>query len=199
MIGCWRSLVSAMTLVAAETVYADLMPISPRDSGRQRVSVVGSRADSEGSRSWDPFTSGLDSIDLRSQAVFSVDQTVGSGEGRSIPAERLDLTETSGSLGFCLYALLGLGLCQSGHWLRNCSLDVVPEWYHSGGPFQIGYSLAISPDTLCSTPVCCFVQPEAGGQGPLAPSRPIAIVSPWPRSQFTPVVLAARGPPSREC
>ena len=64
------------------------------------------------------------------------------------------------SLGLCLCALLGLGVCRSAPWVKKLSLTVIPEWYHDGGPRQIGHSLAVTPDCLCSSSAC-FVQPQS--------------------------------------
>lgn len=100
-----------------------------------------------------------------------------------------------GSLGFCLYALLGLGLLKSAPCVKRLSVGVVPGWYHDGGPFQVGHSLVISPDCLCSAPAC-FVQPDKATDDPSPKYCHEMIVSLWRRSQSTPTALASRGPPS---
>ena len=105
------------------------------------------------------------------------------------------LTNGQSSLRLCLSALIGLGLCSSAHCLKKLHLGSIPEWYHNGGPFQIGHSLAVNPDTLCPAPICCFVQPNCTGEDRMPRFRLGAIVSLWRESQFTPDVLAPRGPP----
>lgn len=105
------------------------------------------------------------------------------------------LTTDRSSLDLCLYALIGLGLCRSGHWAKKSALGVAPEWYHSGGPYQIGHSHAISPETLCPTPVGCFIQPDGSAEHLLPQCRSGAIASLWCNSQCTPTLLASRGPP----
>lgn len=104
------------------------------------------------------------------------------------------LCDRQDSLGLCLYALLGLGLCKSAPWVKKLSLGVVPGWYHDGGPFQIGHSVAISPGCLYSALVC-FVQPDVAAKTLLPRYRREAIVSSWRESQITPTILASRGPP----
>lgn len=42
-------------------------------------------------------------------------------------------------------AVLGLGLLRAGRALRDGALSVAPEWYHTGGPQQIGYATPIDP------------------------------------------------------
>gem|GEM_PF-742340 len=110
------------------------------------------------------------------------------------PAVRI-LSHNQSSLDFCLYAFVGLGLCRSGRWVRKASLGFVPDWYYSGGPFQIGYSHAVNPDTLCPVPACCFIQPDGTPDRSLPPCRSDAITSPWRPSQHTPDSLVSRGPP----
>jgi hypothetical protein len=114
--------------------------------------------------------------------------------GATKPAQIL--TDRQNSLTLCLYALLGLGLCRSAPLVRKFHFSCIPDWYHSGGPSQIGHSFAISPDCLTSTPVVCFVQP-AGETEDVAPQYLSgAIAALLRKSQFTPTTLASRGPPS---
>ncbi len=108
--------------------------------------------------------------------------------------EAIVLVDGRGSLDLCLYTFIGLGLFRSGHWVCRSSLGFVPEWYHSGGPHQIGYSHAIGPDAHC-VQTTCFVQPD------LAPDRRSlhhgrrGFLSWLCRSPFIPTVLACRAPP----
>ena len=107
----------------------------------------------------------------------------------------IDLTGGPGSYSLCLYALIGLGLCSSPHWVRKLRFGHIPEWYHKGSPFQIGHSHALGPQSLYPLPVCCFVQPVLGG--PHIPKHRLrTILSCWRKSQFTPDVMASRGPPT---
>ena len=108
------------------------------------------------------------------------------------------LTDGQSSLSLCLSALIGLGLCSSAHCLKKLHLGHfghIPEWYHPGGPCQIGQSLAVNPDSVCPVPVCCFVQPDHTAEYPIPISRRRDIVSLWRQSQYTPDVIASRGPP----
>jgi len=105
------------------------------------------------------------------------------------------LTNGPDSLNLCLSALIGLGLCSSAHWVKKISFGFVPEWYHNGGPFQIGHSYAVTPESLCPVPVCCFVQPVCTVEDSLPQYRLGTVVSLWRKSQFTPAVITSRGPP----
>jgi len=105
------------------------------------------------------------------------------------------LTDGESSLSLCLYGFIGLGALRWAHWMKRSSLAWVPDWYHSGGPFQIGHSHAAGPD-LRFTPVPCFVQPQCEAQDdPLRYDR--GTLTPFLReSQFATTLLASRGPPA---
>jgi hypothetical protein len=105
------------------------------------------------------------------------------------------LTDSTNSLSLCLSALIGLGLCGSAHWVKKLSFGFIPEWYHDGGPFQIGHSHAAMPGSLCPVPVCCFIQPACVVEDLIPQYRLGTVVSLWRKSQFTSTVLAPRAPP----
>jgi hypothetical protein len=106
------------------------------------------------------------------------------------------LTEGQGSLSLCLYGLISFGVFRSASSIRKLSFGQIPDWYHTGGPSQIGHSFAISPDCLCSAPVCCFIQPECGAEDCQPQYDRGTIASLLRKSQFTPTALASRGPPN---
>ena len=192
----WRRILVAVVaaLVATAAVQADLTSVGP--SGAERVDRACALACDE-QRPMDSFTSlGISSgfdLDLRSIAP-SVSTTT-EPEQPAPPANLVILTDRSDSVDLCLYALLGLGLCRSGQLVKKSGLAFIPDWYHHGGPLQIGHSYAVGPDCLGSN-LACFIQPNATPedlqrehhQGPIAPLLH--------KSLFTPTVRASRGPPS---
>jgi len=105
------------------------------------------------------------------------------------------LTEGHYEFHLCLWALLGFGLCESAPWMKRLSVGVIPEWYHGGGPFQIGHSSAIPPDCLISVPVFCFVQPDCTGEHSSPRHTGQSFIAPWPISKCALAVDAPRGPP----
>jgi len=107
----------------------------------------------------------------------------------------LVLMDGQSSLSLCLSALMSLGLYTSIHTVKKQSLGFIPQWYHSGGPFQIGHSFPVNPDSVCPVPVCCFVQPVRGVADVAFQFHFGTVISLWRTSQFTPDLLAARGPP----
>jgi hypothetical protein len=105
------------------------------------------------------------------------------------------LTHEPNSLRFCFSALISLGLCGSFHCVKKLSLGFIPEWYHEGGPFQIGHSHALMPGTLCPAQACCFIQPDCMEDYHLPRYFIKTVISRWRKSQFTPDVIISRGPP----
>jgi len=182
-------------LVATAAAYADMVPVSRLDAGRRQSPYVCGRTDIQytnlSSPSNFPSVGHLDlwSVEFLPEANAVLSQT-------SEIQHPLSLTNGPGSLNLCLSALIGLGLCSSAHWVKRLSFGFVPEWYHNGGPFQIGHSFAVTPESLCPVPVCCFVQPVCTVEDSLPQYRLGTVVSRWRKSQFTPTVLVPRGPPN---
>lgn len=183
-------------LVVRGAVYADMTPISRLDAGRRQSTHVCDRTDLQYTNLSSPFSftsvASLDfwSVEFLPEANADVSQT-------SEMQHPQILTNGQGSFNLCLSALIGLGLCSSAHWVKKLSFGFVPEWYHNGGPFQIGHSFAVSPESLCPVPVYCFIQPVYTVEDSLPQYRLRTIVSLWRKSQFTPDVIASRGPPLR--
>jgi hypothetical protein len=190
-----RIAAAILTVGIAGTLYADMTPICSLDIGTQPVVDAYSETNPP-----DADLSGL-------CGVSSIDN-LGLGPVTRLPEAQVDcgsaagpeattvLANDQGSLSLCLYALLGLGLCRSAPWVKKLSFTCVPEWYHDGGPFQIGHSHIIAPNCLCSALVCCFMQPQSVAEDSMLQSDQAAILGLWRTFQFTPRVLGSRGPPS---
>jgi hypothetical protein len=185
------ALILAVCAVTAR-VHADMMPASFATPG-YRLSDAYDQTDvriAGVARPWD--VAGI----ARSEAgpiTFLPQADSGAISAAEIQARRV-LTDDQGSLDLCLYALFGLGLCRSVPLIRKLSFGCMPDWYHHGGPFQIGHSHAIGPDCLhCA--VACFVQPEGAREDLVLHCYRGSIAALLRKSLFTPNVLASRGPP----
>ncbi len=108
------------------------------------------------------------------------------------------LTDNQSSLSLCLYVLMGAGLCRSLPLMKRLSLGCIPDWYHDGGPFQVGHSHAITPD-LCPASLLCFIQPQSVTEDSRLKCDRATITSLVRESLFTPSLLASRAPPSDAC
>ena len=66
--------------------------------------------------------------------------------------------------------LLSLGAIQLGRNVRKLHFGLMPEWYHDGGPTQVGHATAWDLGFSHSAmPVCCFELPiTAGSERPPA-------------------------------
>jgi hypothetical protein len=132
--------------------------------------------------------------ELRPEATrFSAN--IGIEQERASSTQPQIISDRQSSLSLCISAIIGLGLCSSAHCVRKLSFGFIPEWYHNGGPFQIGHSFAVCPDSVCPAPVCCLVQPAVTAEDFLPQYHLGTVVSLWRKSQFTPDVIASRGPP----
>jgi len=181
-------------LALTATIHADMMSPSSLHGGYQQLPRACVTTNQQYTNLFSPF--GCPSITNLDLPPFkSLPGLKGDAEqARQMqPVQVLSDGQTSFSL--CLYAMLGLGLCKSAPFVKKLSLGCIPEWYHDGGPFQIGHTHAIGPESLCSAPVVCFVQPVCTAQD-ISPEYYKGIVaSLLRRSLFTPNVLGPRGPP----
>jgi hypothetical protein len=182
-------------LVITSVVHADMVSVSKQDTERKQsfsVYIHDQILNSDLSNSYLP----THVADLDSWPAGLLSQTNTKTEENYDIQQLQSFTNGPGSLNLCLSALIGLGLCSSAHFVRKLSFSFAPEWYHNGGPFQIGHSYAISPESLCPIAVCCFVQPTRKmAEDSFTLYRLGTIVSLWRKSQFTPDVIASRGPP----
>ncbi len=182
-------------LVVTAAVRADMSPVSRLDAGRRQLPHISGRTDLRYTNLSSP--SNFPSVaDLDSWSVeFLPEANPDIGQNSDMQNPQI-LTDGTGSFSLCLYSLIGLGLCRTAPWVKKLSFGFVPEWYHNGGPFQIGHSYAVTPESLCPVPVCCFVQPVFMVEDSLPQYRLGTVTSLWRKSQFTPTVLIPRGPPN---
>ncbi len=191
-----RRIITAIigVFVATVSVYADMTPVSQSDAKCVQSSNACRLAELQYTNLSSP--SNFPSVaDLDSWSVeFSPEPNADVSQTAEIQ-HLLILTNGQGSLNLCLSALISLGLCSSAHWVKRLSFGFVPEWYYNGGPFQIGHSYAVTPESLCPAPAYCFIQPAYTVEDSLPQYRLRTVVSLWRKSQFTPDVLESRGPP----
>jgi len=183
-----------VVLVFTAAAEADMIPVSHEDSFCRQSPDSGAAANLQNENlPATPDFSSLADIDLwPGELLHEADAQIGhSSEIQHIQS----LTGGPDSLKLCLSALISLGLCCSAQWVKKLSLGLVPEWYHEGGPFQVGHSHALMPGTLCPAQDCCFVQPLDAEDNNLPRYFLKTVISHWRKSQFTPNILASRGPP----
>ncbi len=195
MIG-WRKLIAVFVggLVVCAAVRADMVPVSQLDIVYRQAEQACSQGDLLRTGLSSPFD-GFSTAGSSSWPVeFLPEAGADLSQSSEMPSPRT-LTDGQSSLSLCLSALIGLGLCSSAHCVRKLHFGFIPEWYHNGGPSHIGHSFAVNPDSVCPVPACCFVQPAHTAENIMSQYRSGAIVSLWRESQFTPDVLASRGPP----
>ena len=195
---CRRRLITATIgiLLLAGFVRADMVSVCHRIPEQQPVrSVCGSSEARLTTLAGLYDKSILDDFALRA-IPFPTDAATDIEQPAQVPHTTIELTGGPCSASLCLYALMGLGLCSAPHWIKRLYLGHIPEWYHDGGPFQIGHSFAATPESLCTLQVCDLEPPNETAEFLIPRYRLRTIISCWRKSQFTPDVIASRGPPS---
>ena len=186
-------LIFAVIAVAAP-VRGDMKPIllgealTASQKASDDVARLRETQASELSVSW--LGSGYHPAAKRCRLAEGVRQTLADREVAPVTV----LNDRHGSMALCLYALMGLGLCKTAPLMRKLNFGVIPEWYHDGGPFRIGHSLAVSPDCAASASAC-FIQPDALPRGPAMYHRATPDVLTPSGRQYAPSALASRAPP----
>ena len=193
-----RRLITAVfgAIVFTTSVYADMIPISLSDGRPQKSSDIFpcQKAFQHTSLSGSSNCLSVADLDLWSVKFYPEASSDLSYTSEIQPPKIF--TNRLGSFNLYLSALISIGLCSSVHWMKKHSFGFIPEWYHSGGPHQIGHSFAMTPDFLRTAPVCCFIQPVYTVEDSIPQYRLRTVVSLWRKSQFTPTILASRGPPN---
>jgi len=180
-------------LALVSVVHADMMPVSQEKEVRLESQKSYAQTDLRYGDSSDLLNPPLMAGQYQWQVEFlpKVDADI---EQSSQSQHLQSLTNEPNSLRFCLSALVSLGLCCWAPWVKRLSLGFIPDWYHEGGPFQIGHSTALMPGTLCPAPACCFIQPVMEYNH--IPRYHIkTVLSIMRKSQSTSEVFASRGPP----
>ena len=184
-----------VALLVAGAARADMVPVSERDGERKPLRHVCGRMEFQHADFSGLYNSSvaadLDFGPVRFLARAGVDDV---GQTSQTPYA-MELTGGPDSSGMCLYALMSLGLCAAPHWVRRLSSGFIPEWYHKGGPFQIGHSHAATPESLCSLQIYFIGPPDNRTEDSLPQYRLRTILTLWRKSQVTSDVLAPRGPP----
>jgi hypothetical protein len=192
----WGRLTAVLlgVLVVSAVAHADMVSVSIEGIETRQAARACSEAEARPTDSASLFdypsvtNFSLEPVQLSPEAGIDLDRP-----SQTQPPQILG--DGQSSLSLCLSALIGLGLCSSAHYVKRLSFGSIPQWYHDGGPSQIGHSLAANPDSACPVPVCCFVQPVHAAEDIIPQYRSGTVVSLWRTSQYTPDVIASRGPP----
>jgi hypothetical protein len=193
----WRSkiLVLVVAAVGAATARADMVSVCRPSPARREIPTV---AHPGSIPPGDSLNRVLDLCGTVSLGLLPGEGLPGADREVELPfgTESVRLvTDGQSSLSLFLCGLMSFGVFRCGGWVKKTSFTgSVPDWYHASGPWQIGHSFATGPD-LQLTPAYCFVQPERPKVNCLSLNHRGIIASFWRRSQFTPAVLASRGPP----
>ncbi len=184
-----------VALLVAGAARAEMVLVFERDGERKTLRNVCSRIEFQHADFPGLYDSSV-AVDLDFGPVQFLPQAGVDDVGQTSQTPyAMELTGRPDSSSLCLYALMSLGLCAAPHWVRRLSSGFTPEWYHDGGPFQIGHSHAATPESICSLQVCFLVPPDDPAEDSLPRYHQRTILALWWKSQFSPSVIASRGPP----
>ncbi len=186
-------LIGAASLCAA--ARADMVSLCPADLGGASSQLNRLRADCPSASSSNVRLGSLEIVDFNRLFVGlgpAPSAQTGQADGTKSPQI---LADKQNSMSLCLYALLGLGLCRSAPWLKRLHFGGLPDWYHGGGPHQVGHSLSVAPDCRASVPSPCFapLAYESASTSPVGFARTIMSLLKGPPIALW--ELGSRGPP----
>ena len=135
-----------------------------------------------------------------SAAAFAGELLVPLSSSRGVPEETSsriatrELPPAPGSAALFLSALVSVGAWQLVRSARHISFSAVPEWYHTGGPAQVGHAVAIDLD-FGAMPLCSFAPPAPPPPDSFHARREFRVRF---APQHTLAVKSPRGPPVRD-
>ncbi len=149
-------LVAVFVVAAASTSFADLRMISLAPAEGTPVSptrldgVVSIRDVDHQDESWSDALAGDRGLTLAAtKAALPVQHNV--------PVVR-EIHPGPGSLGLFLSAVLSFGGWHFARSAKDFRFGVAPEWYHTGGPVQIGHATPFDL-SFATLPLCSLEQP----------------------------------------
>lgn len=117
-----------------------------------------------------------------------------SGDARPLPDDRIvvELPPLPGSADLFLSAVLTVGAWQVVRSVRHLNLAGLPDWYHTGGPDQIGHAVAFDFD-LATPAACPYAEPTSPRPASLFPTPPVRLPNDSSTAHLRP--SAPRAPP----
>jgi hypothetical protein len=129
--------------------------------------------------------------------AFLPDRISGDQQGTASTEKVENLPASPSSLAVALSSLLTLGGWRLVRQARHVQLVCVPEWYHAGGPGQIGHATPLDLGTTLNVLPICWYQPDCvrvDGR-PMAYYDQTERCAVWNSLSFIPT-SAPRAPPS---
>lgn len=184
----WKAIIlgAAVVFISTVTVCADMVGTSCVDA-RMTGYGISTRAEANGQPAATSEPVRLGSLDMTLPSEIPTNST----DAEQPPAVR-SLPPAPGSLTLFLSALGGMGAWQLGRSARRFHLGFIPDWYHTGGPVQVGHVSAINPDLTAPAVINLFHEPA--GEQPLRLLLRRALPLRF-RTQCTPALATPRAPP----
>ncbi len=108
-------------------------------------------------------------------------------------AQVRELPPSPSSARLFLSAMLSIGAWHVVRTAGSVHFGALPEWYHAGGPAQVGHAVPFDLDFSVS-PLCCFVQPA--GERPYLYRVRRELRPRCDAQELVLIIAAPRGPPN---
>lgn len=148
------AVVAAHAGIAHDDIAAETLRTAAVDVARTGVGAAGEPAGFDWATTRLPGERGAWPLSIAFPSPVSVDAQVPDDSTVATPQV---LSRMPSSLLLGLTALAGMGLYHAGQSIRRVQGPLVAEWYHTGGPQQIGHATPLDLDTLDLPP--CVLDP----------------------------------------
>ena len=186
-----------LVLLLVGSARADLSPVGalPPSSHSPAASCVPSADELSSGKTVDTGRPNADAVDFywpSSPLTAAPPAPAGSTPAGAVR----ELPPLPGSAQLFLSAMLSMGAWQAFRSTRNWHWAALPDWYHSGGPIQIGHAVPFDLN-FNAPPLCAFdsAGEQGGGDRESPPWRAHRDDRPRCRAQATLLQAAPRGPP----
>jgi len=181
-------LILTCLLAGAATAGADLTPATWNDVDLPDSGRTGNINYQRPVTGPEQYSDSLVSLEASLNDAVTVVQRP-AAEPREVTTHQLPPSPNSTCLFF--YAMGGVGAWQLGRSAKKIHLGSLPQWYHSGGPSQIGHAVVFDPN---------FAHIDLCHIGPVDPDgtavcQPALRQSPPRRDQSFLTIQAPRAPP----
>ena len=192
--------VIVMAVAATAIAHADLVPAPWAQAEVARATAVQPRPNPVPTASVSPVlvSSAISDADWLGSnlpvALTPIGLSHSTSDARQGPV--IEMPPAPDSAVLCLSALAGLGVWHLGRSARKLNFGVLPEWYHTNGPAQVGHTTPLDLEfSYAALPLCRFESPDTDEPPPPSWLRLVELIE-GSYCQYSLPVTAPRGPPS---
>jgi hypothetical protein len=188
-----RAAVVALCVIGSGAAYGGINASLPASAALRSASMTGQQPAPNPTAGVQP---GYDTDELLARSLHDLSRPGQRTAALPLPPPARDpamraLPPAPSSLSLVLSALVTLGAYQGGRSFKRLHLGSAPDWYHTGGPTQIGHVTLFDLE-FGALPLCVFDQPVALPAFAYRVPRELASRL---RGQHLLIIESPRGPP----